>query len=154
VASDWAERCYVALVLDTDAEYAEVISALSGVLARDPSNVPALNHRGLAYLETGRVAEAHADFDAAVRLAIDDYLPLMVRGLTRERAGDAAGAIADYSKAIEIDPSRGPWVFRARQHESLGLKVEALADYERAVELGNTRAISDRDRLRGEIVLP
>ncbi|HKP47103.1 MAG TPA: tetratricopeptide repeat protein [Pyrinomonadaceae bacterium] len=60
------------------------------------------------------------------------------RGVDREKAGDIAGAFADYSKAIEIDAryslayeNRGNIYYNKREWDA------ALADYNKAAELSN-----------------
>lgn len=64
------------------------------------------------------------------------------RGICQEKKGDPDAAIADYSRAVGLDPglelaygNRG-WLF-----DKLGRKEEALADYKKAAELGYRPAI-------------
>jgi len=64
------------------------------------------------------------------------------RGICQEKNGDPDAAIADYSRAVGLDPglelaygNRG-WLF-----DKLGRKEEALADYKKAAELGYRPAI-------------
>ena len=50
------------------------------------------------------------------------------RGLTKKALGNHKGAIADYSKVIEIDPNN------AAAYYSRGLAKKALGDYQGAKE--------------------
>jgi tetratricopeptide (TPR) repeat protein len=58
------------------------------------------------------------------------------RGLAREAKGDHDGAIADYSRAIELDPKQ-PRVYinRGFAKQAKGDVDGAIADYNRASEL-------------------
>lgn len=58
------------------------------------------------------------------------------RGLARDRKGDLAGAIADYDRAIELDPKCGTaylnrGIARARKGDLAG----AITDYDHAIEI-------------------
>lgn len=69
-------KSYYRLVYDNQAEYDDAIAFLSNVIAKQPDNAIAFNNRGVAYAETGRKAEALADFLRAVQLALDgDHIP-------------------------------------------------------------------------------
>jgi tetratricopeptide (TPR) repeat protein len=59
-------------------------------------------------------------------------------------------ALADYDRAIELDPAKtSAIVNRGQVHVAMGRYDEALADYNRAVELdsGNAWALSNRGRV-------
>jgi tetratricopeptide (TPR) repeat protein len=64
--------------------------------------------RGLAYIATGNLDHAMADFDHAIRL--QPVLPagLYWRGIAKRLKGDAAAAEADIAAARKIDPKVGP----------------------------------------------
>ena len=59
------------------------------------------------------------------------------RGLAKEGKGDQDGAIADYSRAIELDPkfAAGAYSNRGLAKEAKGDHDGAIADYSRAIEL-------------------
>ena len=51
------------------------------------------------------MSQALADADRAIALNAHSASAFSTRGLIRERLADSAGAIADFRKALEIDPS-------------------------------------------------
>src|SRR3982751_5329383 len=58
------------------------------------------------------------------------------RGLARYEKGDVEGAIADYSKAIEMYPKySAAYNSRAAARKAKGDTDAAIADYNRAIEL-------------------
>lgn len=59
--------------------------------------------RGDAYVENKQYVEAIADFDKAVMLAPKDADHLVGRARAKRLKGDRAGALADYTKAHELD---------------------------------------------------
>ena len=64
------------------------------------------------------------------------------RGICEEKNGNSDAALADYNKAIELDPELDiAYGNRAWLHEVLGMKEKAFADYKKAAELGYRPAI-------------
>ncbi|WP_167375055.1 tetratricopeptide repeat protein [Prosthecochloris sp. GSB1] len=64
------------------------------------------------------------------------------RGICEEKRGDPDAAIADYSRAVSLDPGLElAYGNRAWLYDKLGRKEEALADYRKAAELGYRPAI-------------
>lgn len=63
------------------------------------------------------------------------------RGLVREQAGDGEGALADYTKAIELDgENENAWFNRGNVHESLGRYEHAVRDYDKAISINDKDA--------------
>lgn len=60
-------------------------------------------NRGDAYVENKQFAEALADFDKAILLAPKDADHLVGRARAKRLKGDKSGALADYTKAHELD---------------------------------------------------
>jgi len=80
------------------ADYSEALTLL-------PNLIPALNGRGIAYLNSGDNARAIADFDLAVQLVPQDAKALYERGLAKTKSGDANGGDADIAAAKKLDPN-------------------------------------------------
>jgi tetratricopeptide (TPR) repeat protein len=84
---------------------------------------------------------------AAEPVAAQDYLN---RGRDRFQNGDKAGAEADFTKAIELDPKfGGAYIMRGVAKKAAGNLESALADYDKGLELVPTDANAWYDR--GEI---
>jgi tetratricopeptide (TPR) repeat protein len=78
---------------------------------------------------------------------------LVNRGIEKAKSGDLDGAIADFDRAVEINPKDdAPYYNRA---QARGLKNDtagAIADYTKAIELGSTNpaAYNNRGNARAE----
>ena len=74
-----------------------------------------LNERALTYLAADRYDEALTDADAAVAAdaTVPDYF--ITRARIQEAAGRRDDAIADFSKALELDPGSKPAATIIRQ---------------------------------------
>lgn len=68
------------------------------------------------------------------------------RGLTRFGKGDLAGALADYSRAIELDPQMAEaFINRGKARKIRGDLDGAIEDYERALAIDPHLAFNNRD---------
>ncbi|MGE0433147.1 MAG: tetratricopeptide repeat protein [Planctomycetota bacterium] len=100
-----------------------------------PPTARALMLMGRALAMQNRNAEAINALDHSLVLEPDSFKALLTRALVREQLGNIDGAMADFSKAIEADPSRSePYRNRGRLHGKAGRVSEALRDYTAAVE--------------------
>ena len=85
---------------------------------------------------SGNVSVCRADDDAAT---------YFIRGVFRYENGDFAGAIADLSKAIEIDPKHARAYYnRSVLHRAKGNNDRALADQKKAIEIDPKLATTAR----------
>jgi predicted Zn-dependent protease len=74
--------------------------------------------------------------DARIAANPDDAFAWQARAALRQRAGDAAGALADYDEAVKRAPNNYPYRYqRGRLHAELGNSVKALEDLSAAVRL-------------------
>lgn len=92
-------------------------------------------------------------YDDAIATAEVEADPTVQAGTYYERAnfllgqGDNEGAIADYTRAIELDPGNSrAWNNRGLAHANLAQTEQALADYTKAIEFdpGYIRAYKNR----------
>ena len=73
--------------------------------------------------------------------------PYYNRGLEKYNAGDYSGAIADYTKAIDLDPKyHNAYLRRGIAKANLGGYSGAIADYTKAIELGPGNKSAYRNR--------
>src|SRR6266496_3208900 len=78
---------------------------------------------------------------------------LVNRGIEKAKKGDLDGAIADFDRAIELDPKDdAPYFNRAQAKWQKKDGTGAIADYTRAIELGsqNPAAYNNRGNARSE----
>jgi tetratricopeptide (TPR) repeat protein len=97
---DWAkvERC-----LNRQEKALEKLRLAVGIERRSG----AFSEMALIYGKLGNDAEALAAIATALELNPREDMAYFCRGNLRKRTGDLAGAAADYSKAIEINPDNG-----------------------------------------------
>jgi tetratricopeptide (TPR) repeat protein len=87
--------------------YATTIDACRIGLARDPGNAMLHVYRACAYDEVGRLDEAVADCEAALRIAPRAHsavLALITLALVHERRGDPAAAVGAARAAVAVEP--------------------------------------------------
>ncbi len=75
----------------------------------------------------------------------------VLQGLTKAKAGDFAGAVGEFSQAVELAPDFAPLYYnRGRAYEDQGNVSAALADYDRAIERNPEydQALNNRAGLR------
>jgi tetratricopeptide (TPR) repeat protein len=78
---------------------------------------------------------------------------LVNRGIEKGKSGDLDGAIADFNRAIELNPKDdAPYYNRAQVKRLKKDTAGAIADYTRAIELGSTNpaAYNNRGNARAE----
>lgn len=61
-------------------------------------------NRAIVYLDLGKYDKSIRDLDKAIELKTTDERAYDVRGYVRRQMGDAAGAFADYSQALSLEP--------------------------------------------------
>jgi Tfp pilus assembly protein PilF len=85
-------------------DYSLCIEHLTEVLQENHTHKLALVSRGAAFMRTGEITTALADFDHALAIDPDYARAYHLRGLAREAQGDDEGALVDFSKAVDLKP--------------------------------------------------
>ncbi len=135
-------------------DLAGAVEAYSRAIEADPDFVEPLVDRSAALVELGRVREAIADCDAALRLNPLDGPILVNRGIFRSRLGDRTGGVADWNEAIRAHPSfPGGWYSRGVDHGMHGEYGEAVADLTRALELQPAHTAARQSRAMARAAL-
>ncbi|MBM3504885.1 MAG: tetratricopeptide repeat protein [Alphaproteobacteria bacterium] len=94
----------------------------------------ALQRRGIAYHNDGRIDLAIVDFGAAIELAPDDPVLYGLRGNARMRDRDYAGAVDDYGRAIERAPDQAvTYALRGNARRLAGDYAGAISDFDQAI---------------------
>jgi putative PEP-CTERM system TPR-repeat lipoprotein len=152
-------RAYAQIEVGNSRQAAATLDEAQRIDARAP-NV-AVGQANLA-LRQRDLAAARAHAERAVGLAPQDARAWNIKGSVVHRQGDTAGALADYTRSVELDPDYAePRLARAALYLELGRDREADADlakvhtaapndpranYLRAVteaRKGNTKAVAE-----------
>ena len=91
-------------------DHARAVHAASAMLAQSRRSFAAWLGRGCAHLNLGKLIEADADLDAALRLAPDDPQAQLLRGMVEQRLGRIDSAIA---RLARVAASRAPQALEA-----------------------------------------
>ena len=155
MATNYSIRCYRAIMLDSAAEYGQLIDALTRIIDDEPGNIVARNNRAVALWEIGDSDRALRDLSIAINGGTDS-VPLMNRADILKQLGRNSEALVDYSAAIELEPSN-PAYRRSRAHllHSLGRFDEAIVDYDVAIQIDPDlqRTHADREKALARTVL-
>jgi tetratricopeptide (TPR) repeat protein len=128
--------------------YAASIADFSRAIELDPL-------RSTAYTGLAQVYEAMGDYASAIDaysagIAVQpDVLLLVGRGIAHDMLDELDAALADFSRAIELDPDIAfSYAFRAGIYRQQANYDAALRDVNRAIELDPTEATYIYDRAR------
>ena len=115
---------------------AEAIAHYNEALRMNPTLVPALTDRGLAYLAAGDPDHALQDFSQAIKLRPDFIPAYMNRAQVYIRRSDFNSAIRDYDKVLQLNSSYLPGIVaRAAARAAAKQYDEAIADLDDAIRL-------------------
>lgn len=104
-------------------------------VAAAPGDVRELRFLVSAYLSARDFAAAAGVIDAGLALDPDNWALIMARGTVREAHGDAGGALADWRRALELDPEiLSPVYASAFLLERQGRLDEAAACWRHIIE--------------------
>jgi tetratricopeptide (TPR) repeat protein len=125
--------------LDNMGQYQECIESASRALELQPDLWPSYYARGSCRANVGQYAPAISDFDVYLRAVPDNPKAWYNRALTYRLShlGSNQQALADYTRAIELDPTFA-WALINRGNVYIDLKEYELAlrDYDAALALG------------------
>ena len=126
--------------------YAEALEGYDATLRLAPHDASAHVGRGQALWRLGKLEQARAAYDQAVAHKQDVH-SLSSRGYFLAHQEDLAGAIADYSRALQLAPeSVGPRINRANAYAQRGEFGKALEDYALALRTNENDAAIYRGR--------
>ncbi len=117
----------IVLTFRRNALYGDVVALWRDNVARAPNHPRPHNALGFALLQSGRVPEAIAEFDEAIRLDPSYAGAWANRGVARLKQGDAQSAVEQMEKALALSPYEfdaelyyylGSALFETGKHES------------------------------------
>lgn len=120
-------------------EYERATLDFSLFLLLNPTYAQGYFARALTYLGTDNTDAALADLDTAVRLSVLDTPEyqanlLSLRGQVYQNTGNGEAAEADYTAAIDLDPSGDNYANRALLYAAMGRLEDSLGDFDIAME--------------------
>ncbi|MFP6758442.1 MAG: tetratricopeptide repeat protein [Alphaproteobacteria bacterium] len=104
-----------------DGDYGRALNLYTDRVALEPTNPFALRGVAQSLLQLGRLGEALTAFAAAIAAEPDFGGTYANRGILHDRLGSYELAIADYARAMELDPeiAEGPhWMTRFLRNQS------------------------------------
>jgi len=107
--------------------YAEADTAYENALKYKPGNLDALLSRAAGRIDSGRLAEARADIDAAAKQSSDNPLVVQLRGVVQYKQGKFSDAETSFQNVLKRQPDFLPATLW------LGLANLAEGHYEQAV---------------------
>jgi tetratricopeptide (TPR) repeat protein len=122
-------------ILQHHKQHDGALEAYEAALAIDPDYPTAHLLRAELLLELKRHKDALASLDAYFRKGNRTVDAHVVRGLTRATLGDYAGAIDDYSHALELQPESRMFAHRGWAYVVSDAPKIALRDFEEAIRL-------------------
>jgi tetratricopeptide (TPR) repeat protein len=119
-------------------DYECQIAFYSTAVKENPKNIEAYYHLGFAYQRTRNPDRAMAMYEIYLAAKVKDRPNLANahnnRAIIHRRSGKLALALADYNKAVRIDPNNPAFLTnRGNAYRDLSRFDDALADYRRAL---------------------
>lgn len=122
-------------------KYQLALIILEEIIAKDPTDVEAINNRGLNKFALGDYAAARNDYNRVLAINPRHAKAINNLGFLKYTLGDVTAAMADYERALSINPRLAKaYNNRGVAKYSLGEKEAALADYNTAIGIDSTLA--------------
>ncbi|SEQ89755.1 Tetratricopeptide repeat-containing protein [Nitrosomonas sp. Nm51] len=139
---------------DTDSDYQDALSlyrqgqlresltALDRIIQSNPEYAAAYYSRCVVNYDLGALRDALNDCTQAQMRAPDHSQAWYMRGLIRsQNFGDNQGSLADFSRAIDIDPDYGAaYLKRGNARNRLGDLAGSIEDYSQAIRIDQNDA--------------
>jgi len=118
-------------------KYSEAIQDYTNFIQLRPEFVYVYRERGMAYQYQGKYTFALTDLNKYIELqSSNDPIAYNARAWTKFYVNDNLGALADFNKLIELDPSSAyAYYNRGFVKSKLNDKYGAILDYTKAIEL-------------------
>jgi tetratricopeptide (TPR) repeat protein len=112
-----------------DGQYQDALDVYQSLLKQNSGNTYALRGKAQALLQLGKFDEALSAYDESIYRQPDMGVTYANRGILKDRMGDYEGALADYRKALALEPevAEGPG-FMTRFLRNQAEKPPTVAD--------------------------
>lgn len=133
---NWTALSNVGSIYEMKGDYDKAIDMYTrSIEVNKGKTVETFYSRANNYIKKGFYVEAIHDLDVYLRKKRDNAGGFYSRGGLKRLLHDSEGAIADFTKAIELDSSQGIYFFeRGALYDQAGRVDEAMSDYEKAIQ--------------------
>lgn len=138
-------------------EHQNAIDLFTIVLDADPKNADALSQRAVCYLNLGKYDLSMFDMNQAIEFDSNYSYRYSCRAYLKARLRDHVGAVADYQRAVELDPEDHiAYNNLGLAQEQLGYAQASKRNFDKSDELnGIERKIKDpKSFLAGDTIEP
>jgi tetratricopeptide (TPR) repeat protein/S1-C subfamily serine protease len=120
--------------------YDDALESIEQAILLEPSDSILLNAKAILLTRKKRAQEAIEIYDAIISRRQEAYAYLN-RGIVKSTLGQKQSAIADYDRAITINPNYAEAYFvRGLEKHNPGQEQAAIADYDRAITINSNYA--------------
>lgn len=128
-------------------DQSENIKKFTEEINKNPNDPEAYLRRCLSYIIAEEYELADKDFNKAIELGIESYLPYACRGMIYQELGKYDIAIKDFDKAIELDPNN------AEVYEKRAECYCELGNYDKAAEDFTNAGLTTDDEYDGNPII-
>ena len=115
--------------------WADAVAQFDQVLEKNPTQITALNAKGVALFQQGKIKEAIPLFDQAILADSSNYKPWFNRGNANMELNNYKAALADFNLAAVLDPSQLDILFnRGTTLLTMEAYEDALLDFQAVVQ--------------------
>jgi len=134
-------------------DYEAAIKYFSSAISASPFEASNYYDRGVAYYKSGKDKEAIGEFDKVIILDNRRIGAYVYRGLCKERSGQYADALKDYSTAVSMNPKDAnvhnnlAWLYATAKDEKVKDNLKALEHAVKASSLSDEKNAEILDTL-------
>lgn len=115
--------------------FSQSISDYTSLIQISPDFIYAYLNRGVAYLNLSKFSLALADLNKYIDSKSDDPYALQQRGWVKYYLDDNIGALKDFNRLIELEPSYYAYYSRGSAKSNLKDEYGAISDYTKSIEI-------------------
>jgi tetratricopeptide (TPR) repeat protein len=142
----WRYQGLLAQLLE---KYDKAIKSTDIAIQLEPSDIKLLNQKAIIFHNSKQYNKSLSIYNKIIQKQPDAYA-YSNRGAAKSALGNKKEAIADYDRAISINPKFAEaYINRGSARDDLGNKKEAIADYNRAISINPK--LADAYNNRGNI---
>lgn len=139
--------------MDTQA-WSEAVQIFDQLLEINPTQATALNAKGVALFQQGKIEEAIPVFDLAIQADSSNYKPWFNRGNAKMELGNFKEALADFNIATSLDATQSDIYFnRGTALLNMEEYEDALLDFQTVLQANANNAEAHFRKAKAELGL-